>query len=107
MKYCDACKTSYPNDFATCPRDQSVLRVTSELMQGVILRNKYEVLEKIGVGGMATVYKARHLTFNEMRALKVVSSKLLDDDLFMKRFKTEAIVTRKLKHPNAVRVEDY
>jgi serine/threonine protein kinase len=107
MKYCDACKTSYPNDFTVCPRDQSSLRVTSELMQGVILRNKYEILEKIGVGGMATVYKARHLTFNEVRALKVVSSKLLDDELFMKRFKTEAIVTRKLKHPNAVRVEDY
>jgi serine/threonine protein kinase len=65
------------------------------------------VLEKIGVGGMATVYKARHLTFNELRALKIVSSKLTDDPLFLKRFKTEAIVTRKLKHHNAVRVEDF
>jgi len=107
MKYCDACKTSYPNDFAVCPRDQSALRATSELIQGAILRNKYEILEKIGVGGMATVYKARHLTFNELRALKVVSAKLMEDELFLKRFRTEAIVTRKLKHPNAVRVEDF
>ena len=107
MKYCDACKTSYPDDFKVCPRDQSVLRTTTELMQGTVLRNKYEILEKIGVGGMATVYKARHLTFNELRALKIVSSKLTDDPLFLKRFKTEAIVTRKLKHHNAVRVEDF
>jgi serine/threonine protein kinase len=107
MKYCDACKTSYPNDFAVCPRDQSTLRTTTELMQGTTVRNKYQILEKIGVGGMATVYKAKHLTFGEIRALKVVASKLLDDELFMKRFKTEAIVTRKLKHPNAVRVDDF
>ena len=107
MKYCDACKTSYPDDFKVCPRDQSVLRTTTELTQGTVLRNKYEILATIGVGGMATVYKARHLTFNELRALKIVSSKLTDDPLFLKRFKTEAIVTRKLKHHNAVRVEDF
>ncbi len=106
MKFCDTCRTTYPNDFTTCPRDQTVLRVTSELTQGMVIREKYEILGKIGAGGMATVYRARHLAFNEIRAIKVVSARLLDDETFIKRFKTEAIVTRKLQHPNAVRVDD-
>ncbi len=106
MKYCDTCRTTYPNDFSTCPKDQTVLRVTSELVQGMIIREKYEILGKIGAGGMAAVYRAKHLAFNEIRAIKVVSARLVDDETFIKRFKTEAIVTRKLQHPNAVRVDD-
>jgi serine/threonine-protein kinase len=106
VKYCDTCRTTYPNDFTTCPRDQTVLRVTSELVEGMVIRGKYEILGKIGAGGMATVYRARHLAFNEIRAIKVVSARLLDDETFLKRFKTEAVVTRRLQHPNAVRVDD-
>ena len=106
MKYCDTCHTTYPNEFQTCPKDQRVLRVVSELTQGMVIRDKYQILEKIGAGGMAVVYKARHLAFNELRAIKVVNSRLLDDESFLKRFKSEAIITRKLQHPNAVRVDD-
>ncbi len=106
MRYCDKCHATYPNDFTVCPRDQTVLRVTSELVQGMQVRGKYEILEKIGSGGMASVYKARHLAFNEIRAIKIVSSRFIDDEVFLKRFRNEAIVTRKLQHPNAVRVDD-
>jgi len=106
MKYCDACHATYPNEFQTCPKDQAVLRTISELRQGMVIRDKYQVMEKIGAGGMAVVYKAKHLAFNELRAIKVVNSRLLDDESFIKRFKSEAIITRKLQHPNAVRVDD-
>lgn len=106
MKYCDHCRTSYPNLFTNCPNDQNLLRVLSELVQGAVVRNKYEILGKIGSGGMATVYRVRHLAFGEVRALKVVGSHLLNDEVFLKRFRTEAVVMRKLQHPNAVRVED-
>ena len=106
MKYCDVCHSIYPPDFTTCPRDQSPLRSGAELQPGMMIRNKYEILEKIGSGGMATVYRARHTVFNEPRAIKVVSSRLMEDENFLKRFRNEAVVTRKLQHPNAVRVED-
>jgi serine/threonine-protein kinase len=106
VKYCDTCRSAYPNDFNTCPRDQAPLRATADLVPGMVVRGKYEVLEKIGAGGMATVYKVRHLAFGEIRALKVVSAKLCDDEGFLKRFRTEAVVTRRLQHPNAVRVDD-
>jgi serine/threonine protein kinase len=107
MKYCDECHSTYPPDFTTCPKDKSALRSLTELTPGAILRDKYEVLERIGTGGMATVYKARHVTFNEIKALKLVSNKLMDDQEFLRRFRTEAIITRKLHHPNAVALDDF
>jgi len=55
---------------------------------------------------MASVYKAMHTRFNEVRALKVISPELASDVNFVRRFEQEAIVTRKLQHPNAVRVDD-
>src|SRR5690348_2702404 len=107
MKYCDQCHSTYPGDFSTCPKDKSPLRKLTELAPGMVLREKYEILERIGTGGMATVYRARHTTFNEIKALKIVSNKLMDDEEFLRRFKTEAIITRKLHHQNAVLLEDF
>jgi len=106
VKYCDNCHSAYPDDFTICPRDQGSLRYASDLVVGMIIRGKYEILEKIGTGGMATVYRARHLAFGETVAIKLVGPKLSHDADFLKRFRTEAVVTRKLHHPNAVRVED-
>jgi len=107
MKICDTCRASYPPEYSTCPKDGASLRYSSELSPGTIVRGKYEIKEKIGTGGMASVYRAQHLAFNEVVAMKVVSQKLMEDEGFLKRFKTEAVVTRKLEHPNAVRVEDF
>ena len=106
MKYCATCRSSYPGDFTTCPKDQSTLRSITELMPGLVLRDKYEILERLGAGGMGTVYKARHMAFGEMRAIKVIDSHLIHDDEFLARFRGEAVLARKLLHPNVVRVED-
>ncbi len=107
MKYCDSCHSTYPTEFTVCPKDQHALRVAADLAEGMVLRGKYEVLEKIGTGGMATVYRVRHLHLQEEVALKLVSNRLLEDQGFVERFKTEAIITRKLRHPNAVRLDDF
>ncbi len=106
MRYCPSCHSVYPNEFRTCPKDQSELLAASELQPGMVLRGKYEILGKLGQGGMATVYRARHLAFDEVRAIKVVSNRLADDEDFLRRFKKEAVVARRLQHPNAVRVDD-
>ncbi len=107
MKYCNQCHATYPTDFTTCPKDQSALVATAELLPGMVLRGKYEVLEKIGAGGMATVYRVRHIHLKEDVAIKVVSSTLAGDSAFLERFQTEAVVTRKLRHANAVRLDDF
>lgn len=71
-----------------------------------MIRGKYRILSKVGQGGMGAVYKALHVAFDELRALKVISRELISDQLFVKRFKHEAVITRRLQHPNAVRVDD-
>jgi serine/threonine protein kinase len=73
----------------------------------MVIRGKYEILERIGIGGMGFVYKGRHITFNELFAIKIVNDVIAGDANFLQRFQTEAVVTRKLRHPNAVRVEDF
>jgi serine/threonine-protein kinase len=55
---------------------------------------------------MGAVYKALHLAFDELRALKVIAPEILHDQTFERRFRYEAVITRKLQHPNAVRVDD-
>src|SRR3954469_20158016 len=107
MRVCDTCRSTYPTDFATCPKDQTALRDTDELSKGMVLRGKYEILGTIGVGGMATVYRAHHLHLKEDLAIKVVAPRLTGDKDFLDRFRTEAVITRKLRHPNAVRLDDF
>jgi TonB family protein len=108
MKLCPTCRNTYPDDYQTCPRDQAALTDdTHEIVPGTILRGKYEVLCELGAGGMATVYKVKHKAFQEVAAVKVVHSRFMHDPGFIKRFRNEAIVARQLKHPNAVRIDDF
>ena len=107
MKYCPACHKTYPSDYNVCPGDQTGLQQAHELQPGMIIRNKYQILDRIGIGGMGVVYRGRHLTFNEVCAIKIVNDVIAGDANFLQRFQTEAVVTRKLRHPNAVRVDDF
>ena len=70
------------------------------------MRGKYLIQARLGEGGMAIVYRAHHELLDESRALKVIRPDLARDIEFMTRFKNEAIMARKLNHPNAVRVDD-
>ena len=106
MKTCPTCQAGYPTNFAVCPQDGTALIEVGAWSPGAVVRGKYRILEKIGQGGMGAVYKALHVTFDELRAIKVISPELIHDQLFLKRFKHEAVITRKLQHPNAVRVDD-
>jgi serine/threonine-protein kinase len=106
MKTCPACQGTYPTNFAVCPQDGTPLVEVGAWTPGAVIRGKYRILDKIGQGGMGAVYKALHVTFDELRAIKVISPELINDQLFVRRFKHEAVITRKLQHPNAVRVDD-
>ena len=107
MKYCTACQKTYSTEHDVCPVDHTRLQVAHELQPGMIIRNKYQIIERIGIGGMGLVYRGRHLTFNEICAIKIVNDDIAGNASFLQRFQTEAIVARKLRHPNAVRVEDF
>jgi len=106
MKTCRVCQRSYSTHFANCPQDGTPLIQSEEWAEGTLVRGKYQIIQKIGQGAMGAVYKALHMHFQELRALKVIAAALASDKKFVKRFEQEAILARKLQHPNAVRVDD-
>jgi len=75
-------------------------------MIGTLLLNRYELLEKIGEGGMGTVYKAKCHLLNRFVAIKILKAELSNDEEFVARFKREATSIARLSHPNIVNVHD-
>lgn len=75
-------------------------------LEGRLLGNRYEIIEKVGNGGMATVYKAKCHVLNRFVAVKVLRDEFTTDDEFVKRFNTEAQAAASLTHPNIVSVYD-
>ena len=73
---------------------------------GKMLDNRYEILEKIGVGGMATVYKAKCHVLNRFVAIKILKDEFTTDSDFIRRFNTEAQAAASLTHPNIVSIYD-
>lgn len=73
---------------------------------GQLLGNRYEILEKIGKGGMATVYKAKDKTLNRYVAVKVLKDEFANDQEFIRRFQIEAQSAAALSHPNIVSIFD-
>ncbi|MBO5142353.1 MAG: Stk1 family PASTA domain-containing Ser/Thr kinase [Clostridia bacterium] len=73
---------------------------------GKLLGNRYEVIEKVGDGGMATVYKSRDKILNRKVAIKVLKDEFSNDQEFIKRFQIEAQSAASLSHPNIVSIYD-
>ena len=75
-------------------------------LEGRILGNRYEIIEKVGNGGMATVYKATDLVLKRYVAVKILRDEFTTDEEFIKRFETEAQSAARLVHPNIVSIFD-
>ena len=73
---------------------------------GRMLDNRYEILERIGTGGMAVVYKAKCHRLNRLVAIKILKSDLAQDEDFRRRFNAESQAVAQLSHPNIVSVYD-
>lgn len=75
-------------------------------MIGKMLGNRYEILEKLGGGGMAIVYKGRDTYLNRHVTIKVLRPEFTSDEDFISRFRREAQAVAKLSHPNIVNIHD-
>ncbi|HEY5731383.1 MAG TPA: protein kinase [Anaerolineales bacterium] len=75
--------------------------------EGVVLNNRYQLLERIGKGGMSDVFRARDLMLERSVAIKVLHEKYSNDEAFQDRFTAEARAAANLSHPNIVTVHDF
>ena len=76
------------------------------LTPGTYLMGRYEILERIGAGGMAEVYKAKDSALNRFVAVKILRQEYCSDETFVRKFRVEAQSAAGLQHPNIVCVYD-
>ena len=109
MKVCTTCSSEYPDDQSFCPADGSALKSTSAAadLVGAIVADRYRILEKLGEGGMGTVYLAEHVKMGRMSAIKVISKSLTQDADAIARFNREAANASRINHPNVCAIYDF
>ncbi|MEZ4405881.1 MAG: protein kinase [Polyangiales bacterium] len=106
MKRCPRCNGRYDEEISTCPSDGALLVDVVDPLVGRTLAGRYKLLKRIGVGGMGSVYRARHLLLRRDVAVKLLASELTRDPVMRQRFIREAQAANLLKHPNIVDVFD-
>ncbi len=115
MLHCPTCGRHYSPDFEICPEDQSPLQADATVnapppidpLVGHTLDDKYRLEERLGIGGMGTVYRARHLLIDRPVAVKVLNHRFVEDETARTRFRREARAAGRLQHANAVTVTDF
>ncbi len=79
---------------------------TSKLQGGMVIANKYLLVERIGAGAFGTVYKARHLKLHLDIAIKILKPGIHTDKKALERFQQEGVAAGRVRHPSAVAVHD-
>src|SRR2546421_820445 len=114
MLTCPRCGRRFPDNTHLCPDDFMPLRADDTLVEasvdrliGQVFDGKYRLDERLGGGGMGTVYRATHLLIDRPVAIKVLSQRFLGDETAQHRFHREARAAGRMQHPNAVTVTDF
>src|SRR6266446_10983694 len=114
MLHCPTCGRHYPSGVQSCPEDTSLLQADSTILDapadpliGQTLDDKYRLEERLGIGGMGTVYRARHVLIDRPVAVKVLNPRFVEDEAAQTRFRREAKACGRLQHVNAVTVTDF
>ena len=110
MRFCPNCEREFDDTTDVCPDDGDKLVFIREEVDPLIGRTvdgRYQVLERIGEGGMGSVYRAKQMPVGREIALKVLRRDLSDDAAAVRRFFHEAKVVSKLRHPNTVTLYDF
>ncbi|MBM4319070.1 MAG: PEGA domain-containing protein, partial [Deltaproteobacteria bacterium] len=85
----------------------TVTRVKPDPLIGSVMEGRYEILGRIGAGGMGVVYKARQTTMDRIVAVKVLLRSLASNDSNVRRFQLEARAASRLNHPNTITIHDF
>jgi len=98
-------RATYAWSMAVDPPPEAVASQGEELI-GVLLADRYEILQLLGQGGMGAVYKARDTELERLVALKLIRPELASNPEILRRFKQELILAREVTHRNVIRIFD-
>jgi serine/threonine-protein kinase len=115
MLHCPTCGQDFADEIKVCPDDGTPLQADSTVAMsapvdpliGRTFDDKYRLDERLGTGGMGTVYRATHLLIDRPVAVKVLNPRYVEDEAAQTRFRREARAAGRLQHVNAVTVTDF
>ncbi|HEX3771774.1 MAG TPA: protein kinase [Polyangiaceae bacterium] len=107
MKVCPRCAEPYADDAGFCPLDGTQLVRDPDPFVGRTLAARYRLVRKIGSGGMAVVYLARHVMIERLSAIKILRQDLGMNVSHRERFLREARAVNRINHPNIVEITDF
>jgi serine/threonine protein kinase len=107
MKVCPRCAEPYADDAGFCPFDGIALSRDPDPFVGRTLAARYRLIRRLGSGGMAVVYLARHVMIERLSAIKILRQDLGMNVSHRERFLREARAVNRINHPNIVEITDF
>jgi serine/threonine protein kinase len=109
MKYCPLCGKNYTGEDRVCEIDGATLRISGKRdpYLGNLIKGRYQIVSKLGEGGMGTVYLGEQVSVGRKVAIKFLLGNYASDDAFIGRFRREARLAASLNHRNIVTLYDF
>ncbi|HEX9460896.1 MAG TPA: serine/threonine-protein kinase [Thermoanaerobaculia bacterium] len=104
---CLRCKQPIDISLEECPACHERVTKFQRTYSSKLLDGKYQILDRLGIGGMGEIFKVRHIHLNELRVIKIMRPNAASDDQGMQRFLQEARTSTMIKHKNLAMLYDF
>ncbi|HEY2090649.1 MAG TPA: serine/threonine-protein kinase [Thermoanaerobaculia bacterium] len=104
---CLRCKQQIAAESDQCPNCGERVTLFQRTYASRLIDGKYQILDRLGVGGMGEIFKVRHIHLNELRVIKIMRPNVAADDQGMQRFLQEARTSTMIKHKNLAMLYDF
>jgi eukaryotic-like serine/threonine-protein kinase len=104
---CLKCKSAIDAEYDLCPHCGEKITLFQKTYAGRLLDGKYQIIDRLGVGGMGEIFKVRHIHLNELRVIKIMRANIAQDDQGLQRFLQEARTSTMIKHKNLAMLYDF
>ena len=104
---CLKCDTPLDEAAEACPECGEKVTGFQRTYGGKLIDGKYQILERLGVGGMGEIFKVRHIHLNEQRVIKIMRANIASDEQALQRFLHEARLATMIKHRNLAMLYDF
>src|SRR5213596_3150699 len=104
---CLRCKSPLDAQLDQCPSCGERVTVFQRTYSSKLLDGKYQILDRLGIGGMGEIFKVRHIHLNELRVIKIMRPNVAADDQGLQRFLQEARTSTMIKHKNLAMLYDF
>jgi len=104
---CLRCKQPIDPSLEQCPACGERVTMFQRTYSSKLLDGKYQILDRLGIGGMGEIFKVRHIHLNELRVIKIMRPNVAADDQGMQRFLQEARTSTMIKHKNLAMLYDF